>query len=266
VGEVDEIMVWDLAKRKSLFRLPGHGRFGGNALVITSDGSRLMSFGGDYFLRATDLATGKAVVDFLVRPEGVELPDDEKSGRREMFALRFGPPVFSPDGRRFAWNLGKDIHVFDVNTGKPTCKIGNPGTIMGSLVFSHDGSKLFGTCWGHPVKRILPNGDTRSATEDSLVSSWNIENGEVIYSVKVPELQIQNPTFSPDGERVALLVNGSKPRVFLLSASEGKTLNEIGLPAIPAGKIAFTPDGKRIACAMSDSTVLFFDLELRKGE
>lgn len=264
--ELDEFVVWDLVAGKEYLRLPGHGRLGlGTSITIPRDGKRLLSFGGDFFLRVTNLATGKAVVEHPIQPQGVKLPDEELRGRLEGLEIRMGPAAFSPDGRQFVWNVGDNFHLFDVETGKERLKIGSPGVLVSSLAFSADGTVLVATGWAHPTMRALPNGQ-RSRIEESFVTAWKVDSGENVFSIKVPEVSTGGATFSPDGKVVAVIVLGTKPHVLLLSADDGMKLQEINLPSLPGWKIAFTPDGKRIACAMADSTVLFFDLELRKGE
>lgn len=269
VCEPDDILVWDLVGGKMQFRLPGHGRYGRTSIAITRDGKRLLSFGRDFFLRVTDLSTGKAVIEHRIRPEGVMLPPDEQDGSTlEQFDFSNGMEVFAPDGSQFAWNIGRSCHVFDVQTGKERFKVGNPGGNVASyLAISPDGSQLISAVWARPVRRVQPNGQTRPQYEDTVISAWKLENGEGIFSVTVPELYNGvSPAFSPDGKRVAILTHGTKPHILVLSANDGKTLREFDVPAPPSWTIAFTPDGKRIACAMRDCTVLLFDIEPRKGE
>jgi WD40 repeat protein len=263
--EMDEFVVWDVVAGKEYLHLPGHGQYGRTQIAVTADSKRLLSFGHDFFLRVTDLSTGKAVIENAIRPQGVELPDEEAARRFDMLTIRLGLAAFSPDGRRFVWNVGDSFHLFDVETGKERLKIGSPGANVGALAFSADGSTLIATGWAHPMMRALPNGQ-RSRIEESFVAAWKVDSGESVFSTKVPEMSTGAATFSPDGKIVAIIVLGTKPHILLLTANDGMTLQAINLPSMPGWKLAFTPDSKRIACAMSDSTVLLFDVKPRKGE
>ena len=66
----DTVRLWDMATGKEVYRLPGHGRYGGRRPVAFSPDSRRFCTWGDEdaFLRVWDVATGKAIQEFAIRP------------------------------------------------------------------------------------------------------------------------------------------------------------------------------------------------------
>ena len=63
----------ETATGKEIYRLPGHGRLGGwRALRFTPDSKQLISWGDDMHVYSWDVATGMAVNEYTLKPDGLE--------------------------------------------------------------------------------------------------------------------------------------------------------------------------------------------------
>ena len=73
----DAVYVWNSSSGRQIYRLAGHGRYGGRRdLSFFADSRGLASWGDDFYLRVWDMKTGKARLEHAIRPKGIEFPDD----------------------------------------------------------------------------------------------------------------------------------------------------------------------------------------------
>lgn len=254
----DSVVVWELPSGRQLLRLAGHGRYGGERpLRFTPDGKRLVSFGDDFgpdrdglLLRVWDLASGRAVVEHKIWPEGIPRPDPKADdlGRArwaEESMIRLGPAVISPDGRRLYMAAAERLREFDVATGKEVRHWPGPGRFVRSLEISPDGRRLLCGIWGVP-------GSTQVILRE-------IATGQEVWKTELPEDHFQALAFSADGRLVAVGVGGLKPEVRLLDAATGAVRHTItNLGGRPA-RVAFAPDGNRLVTALDDTTTLVWE-------
>jgi WD40 repeat protein len=264
----DTVRLWDVATGKQIYRLPGHGRLGGQReLAFTPDGKRFVSWGDDMRVYVWDVATGKALREYRLQPSGVELPDEH-----DMF--RGGPggefgvneSAFSPDGSLFVLNLGK-LYVFEVDSGKQLCEFEIDRGHPVGLAVSPDKEHLLLSQWGRPTETKLADGRVRfSAAKNHLVTLRRVKDGSVVKKLVLPEGGAGPVAFSPDGKYFATGARtvyrtrgqGGPIRVFLTDSGE-----EVGrIPGLDTDpkSLAFSADNRLLASGMRNTTVLVWDL------
>src|SRR5205085_2385828 len=70
----DTVRLWETATGREVYRLPGHGHYGGyRALRFTPDGKQFASWGDDMRVYFWEVATGKATEELRLQPAGMEL-------------------------------------------------------------------------------------------------------------------------------------------------------------------------------------------------
>ena len=77
----DSVRLWETATGKEIYRLPGHGRLGGwRALRFTPDSKQLISWGDDMHVYSWDVATGMAVNEYTLKPDGLDVKAQRDGG------------------------------------------------------------------------------------------------------------------------------------------------------------------------------------------
>ncbi|HXJ56645.1 MAG TPA: serine/threonine-protein kinase [Verrucomicrobiae bacterium] len=177
-NEYGAILLWDVARRSVVGRLPGHQGFV-ITLAFSPDGQTLASGSDDRTARLWKLAPG-------VRPSsgaatsagqqaqelsrtrndvGFAAAEDGRTLWREGFAFtnrsgRFTSLAFSPDGRALAMSgeggAGRVIRVVDVETGNQQAKLRGHLKDITSLAFAPDGQTLL------------------SASDDGTIRVWDV--------------------------------------------------------------------------------------------
>ena len=168
-----------------------------------------------------DPVTGKVVTG-----NGVELPE----------ALPVSDFAWSPDGMDLAYATHGHVQVVDVATGTSREIMSRAG--HSSLAWSRDGSRI-------------------AVAHDGMLELIDPEGGNRSTLVELPGIIVQ-PTWSPDGERIAFQVVSDQPsgeRSLYVIDRDGSDLSEVLGPA-PRDSIGFfdpewSPDGSRIAYIVS---------------
>jgi RNA polymerase sigma factor (sigma-70 family) len=133
-SEEGTIRLWDLGQGKEVLSLRGHPNLA-MSVAISPEGRRLVSGGHDRTVRLWEVATGKEILVW-------------KGHRREITAV-----AFSPDGRLVASSgasrgdsartLGPAcIRLWDPATGKEVQRLQGHHSLVTSLAFAPDGSRL----------------------------------------------------------------------------------------------------------------------------
>lgn len=245
----DAIEVWDTATGKLLLQLPGHGRSGGGPVVaFSSDGKHLISCGDDYFLRVTDLASGKAVREFAVRPVGVPIYDDPIQ-RATMGSPPW--PILSPDGSRVLLHGG----VFDTTSGQQLQSLTNLGP-RSDEAFHHAGARLLRVEYGPTITEKVQGG-FRMRRGGPALYSYDLATGEPFWGLPLPDTSERCLAIAPAGRTFALCpdAHARSGRVEFRSLENGGLLGQVeGLPG-PVRQMAYLPDGQRLALTLADGTV-----------
>ncbi|MEX2139112.1 MAG: M56 family metallopeptidase [Pirellulales bacterium] len=256
----DTVRVWETDSGIERFRLPGHGRVGGNRAVrFTPDGRRLVSWGDDMRLYVWDVGTGKAVNEHRVK-----LSDDNAEGIP--FAAGYGGlevlrGALSPDASRLLL-LRNDLHLFDVVSGKEIGRQTRAVRDISRLAISPDNG--YEIVFSSRQGRELPAQRRRTAAThlwDHLVQLRKLTDGELLAEKTLPEPGDAVATFSPDGRLAAIASGHENPHVLIVSVPEFEELGRIEGLSGGASAVEFSRSGKRLAVANADTTIVLYDLE-----
>ncbi len=248
-GLDDMVHVWNVADGKELYRLAGHGLMGGQrALRFTPDGTSLLSFGDDRYLRLWDMKTGKAKVEHPIRPDGLPIPDEGDADgvlRKDLFHFR---SVFSADGKTLIVHSEPKVYAFDTSTGKQGSKFAPEGRFLGSMAGSPNSqfilSSLFGEHRGSP--HVL------SLVEQS--------SGASVLRFHLPGQRGRPVAYSPDGRTFATALADAEGGIVLYEKATGQVRGSVRGLRGEVGSLVFFPDCRRIASSHSDGTVMLWDL------
>jgi WD40 repeat protein/serine/threonine protein kinase len=231
-GEDQTVRLWDLRTRKQTRVLRGLPNWV-TGVAFSADGTRLAAGSGGFdemgrplpgAVRVWDLATGQPV---FTRADGDSC----------------GGVAFSPDGSHLVTG-GREVHVWDVPTGKR------------SLTLPGHGDRVNGVAWSHDGKRLA------TAGQDRTVRVWDAATGALVDTLTGHAQRVFSVAFSPDGRRLASA--GGEPgnpgelRVWELDTGR-PPLSLRGHTNWVAG-VCFSPDGRRLASAGADPAVRLWDL------
>jgi WD40 repeat protein len=206
--------------------LTGHQQ-GAWSLVISPDGSRVASVGGNGIIRLNTL-------------QGV----DVLSFRGEHKHLRANAVAFSPDGRRLAGAFDDGaVKLWDATTGRELRSFFVHDDDVDCVAFSPDGTRL------------------ALAGKDHAVTIWDLHEERALFQLIGHTAGVDRIAFSPDGSRV---VSASDDRTIKIwdartgarrSSLDGHENNALGL--------CYHPDGKRIVSGAWDHTLRIWDARTR---
>jgi RNA polymerase sigma factor (sigma-70 family) len=265
LGDDHCVRLWDVARQKQVYRLLGHGRFGGQRAVrFTPDSKTLLSWGDDMYLRRWSVENGKALAELAIRPDGAKLP--EETDDREGMKLRgFNPGTFSPDGSLLILG-GSTIYGFDTRTGKQKIKIvANEGTQAGMAV-SPDGKTLLTSNWGRYQEIKLTDGGIRSTTRERVVCLYDLVTGKRLWrrvvGSKDERERISRVAIRGDGLVYAIGAGSGPARIELGDMKSGKVLHTIPDIPPPVQYLAFSEDGKQLIASLRDTSALIWNVDI----
>jgi WD40 repeat protein len=203
----DSVSLWELATGRRIFKLPGHGRYGGRrAAVFTPDGKSFLSWGDDMYLRKWDVRTGKAVAEHAIRPTGVRVfTEDDEPMERDLAQLSGGPSagLFTRDGKQLVFQTMPKVFVMDTDTGKELRSFPVDSGIVTGQALSPDGKSLVASAWGKAVQTKLPDGRTQTSHPGRAVTVWDLASGAVRNHLPLAEQGSGPVAFSADGQLFA---------------------------------------------------------------
>jgi WD40 repeat protein len=246
----DTLRLFAVFSGREIYRLPSHGRYGGQrALTFQPDGRSFISFGMDFYLRGWDVKTGRALFEHAVRPSGIDIPDPDSAApglNRFEVTFGFGEPAVTPDSKTIILDLAGDYHFIDVASGKETRRLHHGGRSLGPLRVSPDGKYLLADTFGQPP------GNTRD------VFLRDLATGDAI-RLTLPGRRPGVIAFAADSRSFAAVAT-EPGEIRIFETASGRERRRIGGLRGHVTSLAFFPDGRRLASGLSDSTVLIWDL------
>jgi WD40 repeat protein/formylglycine-generating enzyme required for sulfatase activity len=213
IQKLSEIKVWDVETGEEMFTLKGdsHRRM---RLIFSPDGKQIVSSDANT-LKVWDAETGQEVSS----RKGPEPP----AGRLEhVWAL-----ALSRNGKRIATagRIDKTVKVWDAETGQLLQTLTGHSTLLHSVAFSPDGSRIV------------------SGDHDSMLKVWDAKTGQEMLTLNGHSDGIYIVSFSPDGTRI--VTGGGDRTIRVWDTETGQERLALkghwGLYCV-----AFSPDGKRI--------------------
>jgi WD40 repeat protein/serine/threonine protein kinase len=238
------VKVWDTASQKLLVVFEGHT----SELLkadFSPDGRRVVSVDSRGESRVWDLGTGQEVFRQAFTSDRFLKSAESKNGLRGIFLENAA---------------GLSSNPFSPSANEPKVVVNSDqGLLVRRGVDGRDSFLLKGgqhVAW--PV--IDPSGDLVAAMTDALdvIKVWNLNTGELNYTLKGHKRVAFWAEFSPDGKR---MVTGSTDKTAIVwDASDGAML----FPPLSGHKnfvtvARFSPDGERIATAGLDVEALIWD-------
>lgn len=296
-GDDGTVRVWDVAKKAERDPLPGAKNV--IAMVdFSPDDAIVLSASADNVVRGYDTARGVAGVAtqgvaarWLAEGGIVRCGSDRAlySDKPLLFSLS-DPAAFapSPDGMAvLAGANNGDLALIDTRTAKEIRRWpAHAGGVRG-VAFAPDGHRAvsFGTgpeliIWdvdaGRELERVKedwqgihfvaasPDGEhfvaCTSAPHGARLFRWDGGEQVALWAAVGNVLQA---TFSPDGERVAVLVSTTLVRVYDIRTSG---LTKEYAVTEPVWSLAFAHDGRHLALGHANSTVSIFRIDERASE
>jgi WD40 repeat protein len=260
----DTVRLWELQTGREIYKWPGHGRVGYQRFVrFTPDGERLVSWGDDMRVRIWEIDTGKAVTEYRAQPSGEKLsPEGEVIDlmeQQQLFNASCG--TISPDASRLAV-AGKNVHVFDVASGRELFKCGWPKvTHVRQTAISPDNRYLLLLVWGYGEVIDLP-GDRNWREVVSRAELRSLDDGALVAEVTRDDQSYgEGAAFSPDSRLVAFTV-GIDPRS--VAVKKVPDLSDVarieGFDVAPFC-LEFSHTGRLLAVSDEDTSVVVYDLE-----
>jgi hypothetical protein len=226
-GGDNVIRVWDLKTYKEVMKLEGH-TVAIRSLALTADGKTLISGGSDKTCRAWNLTTGEeirrygdgkeSIESVAVTPDGKYVLAGTDSGAVTVFDAKTGAAqskydkhdgtlvytvLTTLDGKTAVSGArDKDVHVWDVATGKELRRLKGHGDQVYQVALGADDRYLV------------------SASYDKTVRVWDVASGKELMKFGGHTDGVQSACFTPDGR-------------FVFSASWDKTVRKWRLPVLP---------------------------------
>lgn len=267
----DTVRLLDAASGRQVYLLPGHGRLGGRReTAFLPGGKQFLSWGDDMYLRIWDVATGKALVDNLLRPSGVQIPEDEEdwepNGDFNDWRFDLGPAAATPDGKSFVLLYRNSLRVFDVSTGREVRNLGGQDGRVLTLDVSPDGGLALTNGWGKPTTIPLAGGGRRSVSPDRHIARvLELKTDQKRLELALPGQQAGAVAFNANGSLFAV-AGASPPKVEVFDTQSGQP--RWSLDALPAGVTAmvFSHDHRLLATALQDTTIIVWDLRAARSK
>jgi WD40 repeat protein/serine/threonine protein kinase len=193
---------------------------------FSRDGRRVATSGWDGAVRVFDAETGAE-----------PYPPLRADRAGPVYAVAFDPE----DRSLVSAHHDGTVRVWDAETGRPRRAVEAHDHPVLGLAFSRDGRFL-----------VTSGGKEHQLT----VWKWGADSQVAVLTLKTTARGVlRNPTFSPDGRRVAVVTG--RRQVWLWDVTPGEDAERVGTPfAIPGGgnlnQALFHPDGRRLVVVDED--------------
>ena len=236
-------------------------------LAYYPDSSRIVSGGGDGYVRVWDFSTNRQIgrpieghsgliYAVAVSPDATLLASAGNDGGIRLWNAYSGsqvlPPItgyqgdiyslhFSNDSKRL-YSGGADgkINIWDVNTGVKINTLEGHHKAIYAIDISNNGKYL------------------ASAGADNQINIWQLGNYQKIQNITNIEGNIYALAFDPKSEILAS--TGSNSHVFLWNVADGKPMKEsLYTNGYPMFSLAISPDSQQIAAGGYDKVIWIWD-------
>lgn len=236
VGAFRVIELWNVAEKKRLDSLSGHGGYV-MSLAFSRDGSKLVSGAEDGTVRVWDVESRKSVRTI----EGFEHPV-------------MGVAI-SPNGNRLATASGDEtrvtqpgpVRVWELETGKEVeLNLPPHEKHATDVVFSHDGRWLIST------------------GADEKCNVYNMSTGKALGFFAGHGRPVNAAVFADRSETVVSVAGGRAKGgdlVMVWNREDGEELARIEAHKAKITSCDLSPDGKTLVTGSYDQTIAFWDLE-----
>jgi WD40 repeat protein len=271
--------IWDISPsgNQEILTLDGHFDWV-RRIVYSPDGTCLATTDGDGHAVILDAENGETLLTFphpsgavreaVFSPDGTRLATAGEDNTARVWDAQDGqelltltghaeaPPVggmvpgipgvaFSPDGRLLA-SGGADGQaiLWDVETGESVLalQVHPAGIGVTRVAWSPDGSRLAA------ASDAAPGGDP-------LVRVWDLESGQVLYTVTGLPNRAWDLAFSPDGSKLIIPINTDFFKVY--DAASGEEFLPFTDQPGRLMTVAFSPDGRLLAAGGADPPQLW---------
>ncbi len=229
-----EVLVWDLATRKLVFRLKGH-RAAIRSIAFSPDGRCLASADDSGTLKLWDTGTGEEVPAFA----------DADQPTAALTSL-----AFSPDGRRLAVaGLDLSITLWDASS------LGDRRVVRRTPLYTLQ----------HPspayILRFSPDSRTLAAGyADRQVLLWDPAKRTVRRRLRGHADAVRGLAFSPAGWRLVSASEDGTIKVWDATTDRSsRVLRDYEERFAVVNALVFSPDGRWLAAGSHDRTVKLFD-------
>jgi WD40 repeat protein len=257
-GSGDSAYLWDAVTGKQLFKFDGDDKGGliRAAAGFSPDGNYFFSCSDHLIMRKWETATGKLVLEYKLKPVGVNVPDDPLNVRsiQDRVELGLGYGNFSPDCSKYVLPVARHLHLFDVETGKDVQQIKSLqfGNISWALAMSPDGRLILEGTRGR---------DKPPAQEYAL---YEQSTGQTRLKLEFPSDQTSSTgpvAFAPDGKLFAVATGEPEAKIRIYSTANGKEVGVIQSFRGHAQSLCFAQDSSRLISGMRDTTAIVWDLK-----
>ncbi len=247
--------------------------------------NKFMPPGKKEHLKAEEIAMIREWIDAGAKPPAAPLKPADLLAKLPKIAPK--SPVksaihalaFSPAAKMIATGSFNRVELIDPSTRQPAHKIGDIAGKVNALVFSKDGTMLFGAAgdsgingvayqWrvsdGSLVRKfeghtdalyslaLSPDGKLlATGSYDQKIKLWNVEDGSEVRVLKGHIGGVYGLSFRPDGK---VLASASADRTIKLwDVATGKRLDTFPQPLKEQTAVEFSPDGKTVAAGGADN-------------
>jgi RNA polymerase sigma factor (sigma-70 family) len=233
------------------------------SVVVSRDGTRLVSASWDGTLRVWDAGSGKELHRFplpggasaAISPDGALVAGGGMDKAFHVWDLSTGQELFQasglensimaisfgPDSKTVATISSPIVRIWDIAARKELRRFVGPDKGVYSMALSADGKLLAGGCDDHSIRL------------------WEAASGNELRRLEGHADFIYSLAFAPDGKTLASAGADRDRTIRIWNTTTGEQLRRIDGGMGWVRPIAFSPDGKQIACGGQESKALLYN-------
>ena len=217
---------------------------GGSVLVTGPDGERILHEGSypssSYYTDGMAWSPDSSLLALALVLGGIKIVDLDGVTVREIVAVEPRHVAWSPAGDLLAFTSGRELRVADVSTGETR------------VVQAMDSNVRF-PMWLNDGQSILFLGFTETGNTD--VFAVPLDGSGLRNITATSDLFEDVPVLSPDGSRIAMVVEDASERWVVVMNTDGSERVRTVQDMTSMGALAWRPDGTELLVA--DGTSIF---------